>query len=101
MRRMPTWKSSEFVDVDAATLSTTLVSGSEPVDAHRPTVPAENCAVSAGGGRRRRGRTYVDVVRKVEPGAGGPGGAPVGHLLDHPLEVCRAGAHTVLQLHNL
>lgn len=43
MRRMPTWKSSEFVDVDAATFCATFVSGAEPVDAHRPTVPAENC----------------------------------------------------------
>ena len=43
MRSTPTWKSSELVDVDAATLFITFVSGAEPFDAQRPTVFAENC----------------------------------------------------------
>lgn len=42
MRSTPTWKSSELVEVDAATLGTTFVRGSEPVDAQRPTVCPEN-----------------------------------------------------------
>ena len=42
MRRTPTWKSSELVEVEAAMLFATLVSGEEPFEAQRPTVPAEN-----------------------------------------------------------
>lgn len=42
MRSTPTWKSSEFVEVDAGMLAATLTSGSPPVEAQRPTVPAEN-----------------------------------------------------------
>ena len=42
MRRTPTWKSSELVEVEAAMLSWTLVSAAEPLEAQRPTVPAEN-----------------------------------------------------------
>lgn len=42
IRRTPTWKSSELVEVEAAMLFATLVSGEEPFEAHRPTVPAEN-----------------------------------------------------------
>ena len=42
MRRTPTWKSSELVEVDAAMFLATLVSGAEPLEAQRPTVPAEN-----------------------------------------------------------
>ena len=42
MRRRPTCQSSELVDVGAAMLLATLTRGAEPVDAHRPTVPAEN-----------------------------------------------------------
>ena len=44
MRRTPTWKSAELVEVEALTLFMTFLSGSEPVDAQRPTVPAENCS---------------------------------------------------------
>ena len=42
IRSTPTWKSSEFVEVDAATLFITFVRGAEPFDAQRPTVLAEN-----------------------------------------------------------
>lgn len=42
MRRTPTWKSSELVEVEAAMLFATLVRGDEPFEAQRPTVPAEN-----------------------------------------------------------
>lgn len=42
MRRTPTWKSSELVEVEAAMLFATLVRGEEPLEAQRPTVPAEN-----------------------------------------------------------
>ena len=35
----PTCQSSEFVDGDVAMFCTTFVSGAEPVEAHRPTVP--------------------------------------------------------------
>lgn len=37
-RSTPTWKSSELVDVDAATFWATFVRGAEPVEAHSPTV---------------------------------------------------------------
>ena len=42
MRRTPTWKSAELVEVEAAMLLTTLTRGLEPVEAQRPTVPALN-----------------------------------------------------------
>ncbi len=42
MRRTPTWKSSELVEVEAAILFATLVNEEEPLEAQRPTVPAEN-----------------------------------------------------------
>lgn len=42
MRSTPRCQSAELVDVEAAIFATTLVSGAEPVDAQRPTVPAEN-----------------------------------------------------------
>jgi len=38
IRRTPTWKSSELVEVEAATLFATLVKGEPPVENHRPTV---------------------------------------------------------------
>lgn len=38
IRRTPTWKSAEFVDVLADKFWTTLVNGADPVDAQRPTV---------------------------------------------------------------
>ncbi len=44
MRRTPTWKSSELVEVDATMLLATLVRAAEPFEAQRPTVPAENWA---------------------------------------------------------
>ena len=47
MRRTPTWKSSEFVEVAAAMFCTTFTSGFEPVDAQRPTVFALNCTGGA------------------------------------------------------
>lgn len=36
------WKSAEFVDVEAATLSKTLTRAPPSVDTQRPTVPALN-----------------------------------------------------------
>ena len=100
IRSTPTWKSSEFVDVGAATFCTTLTSGDEPVDAQRPTVPAVNWGEHWVSARRSRevGETYVDVVCEVEPGAGGEGCVPVRHLGDHPLQVSRVRRNAVLQL---
>jgi len=43
MRRTPTWKSAEFVEVDAAAFWKTFTRGLPFVEAQRPTVPAENC----------------------------------------------------------
>lgn len=42
IRSTPTWKSAELVEVDALMFCATLVSGAEPVEAHSPTVLAEN-----------------------------------------------------------
>ena len=40
--KTPRCQSSELVDVDAGTFCTTLTKGSEPCEAHKPTVPAVN-----------------------------------------------------------
>lgn len=103
MRRMPTWKSSELVEVEAAMLFATLVSGEEPFEAQRPTVPAENWGRSqlCSGVRMVQwghGVTYVDVVREVVPLSGLEGCAPLGLATDVPLKVGRVRGNTVLQL---
>lgn len=41
--KTPRCQSAELVDVEAATFWTTFLSGSDPVEAQSPTVPAENC----------------------------------------------------------
>ena len=101
MRRTPTWKSSELVDVGAAMFCATLVSGAEPVEAHKPTVPAENYKELLDWGLIAliaSASTYVDIVCKVKPCPGGKGCAPMRDSLHHPLQISRAWTDTVFQL---
>lgn len=97
--RTPRCQSAELVLVDAGTLFTTLVKGADPVDAHNPTVPAENWSLNELERPHEYLKcAYVDVVGKVEPGSGGEGGAPLGIARHHPFQVCGVRAYTVFEL---
>ena len=64
MRRTPTWKSAELVEVEALTLFMTFLSGSEPVDAQRPTLPAENCSRICQSNSSTKSREHVRQCRR-------------------------------------
>lgn len=82
--RTPTWKSAEFVDVEAATLSKTLTRAPPSVDAQRPTVPALNYTwihisewLTHDHRKVENIFTDINVIREVVPGICGPRCTPL------------------------